>query len=104
MGQLLVRVTAAGGSSPLPPITPSNSLPGTNQLTSLAGGVLTVALVMAVIAVIVGGGIYAVGHRGGFAAQAHRGQQLLVGGVIGAVVVGAAHTLIGWSYGFGGGF
>ena len=88
----------------MPPINPSSSLPGTSALTSLAGGVLTVALIISVLAVIVGGGVFAVAHRSGFAGQMHRGQQLLVGGLVGAVVIGAAHTLVGWSYGFGGGF
>jgi hypothetical protein len=99
-----LAVPASGGGSPVPQVTPSATLPGTEEVKALLGGVAQYGLLAALFAVLAGAVMWAWAHRAGAIDRAHRGQMLVLGGVLGALIIGAASVLVNFGYTAGGAF
>lgn len=83
-------------------ISPNNTLPGTAQIAALVGGLVTWVLYACGAAILLGAGAWGLGHHSGNYAAEHRGRAMALGGVIGAMVAGAASTLVNFGFGVGG--
>lgn len=79
-------------------VTPNGSLPGGDEIIKLLGGLATWALYACVAAFLLGGAIWAFSVRAGNFTQAHKGRDLLLGGLIGAIITGAASALITFAF------
>ncbi|HET6793486.1 MAG TPA: DUF6112 family protein [Acidimicrobiales bacterium] len=82
-------------------VSPNDSLPGTSQIQSVVGGVITWILYICAFAVAVGAGAWGFGQRMGNFTSAHRGRELVVGGLLGGVLVGAAQMLVNFAFATG---
>jgi hypothetical protein len=89
------------GSGPLPNITPSSNLPGTNTLLSLVAGVFEVALIFCLAGLVTGALWWAVSAKGANLRGSHTGRDIVVGSVIGAILCGGANIIIGWAFSVG---
>ena len=81
---------------------PNSDLPGTRQLTELVGGLMTWVLLACVVAVLVGAATWGFGSRSGHFASAQQGRAMVLGGVLGAIIAGAAAALVNFGFGLGG--
>jgi Family of unknown function (DUF6112) len=84
--------------------TPSpnpSALPGAQTFQSLVNAITWFALVACLVAVIIGGVTWAFGASSTNAAAASKGQKTVVGGIIGAVIIGASSILINAFYHIG---
>ena len=83
-------------------IDPNNRLPGTAQLAELVGGLVTWVLLACAAAILLGAGAWGLGHQSGNYAAEHRGRAMALGGIIGAMIAGAASALVNFGFGVGG--
>jgi hypothetical protein len=83
-------------------IDPNNDLPGTAQIAALVGGLVTWVLFACAAAILLGAAAWGLGHQSGNYAAEHRGRAMALGGVIGAMVAGAASALVNFGFGVGG--
>lgn len=83
-------------------IDPNNDLPGTAQIAGLVGGLVTWVLLACAAAILLGAGAWGLGHQSGNYAAEHRGRAMALGGVMGAMVAGAASALVNFGFGVGG--
>jgi hypothetical protein len=77
------------------------ALPGSETFQSLVDAVTWFALVACLVAVIIGAVTWAFGSSSTNAAAASKGQKTVVGGIIGAVIIGASSILINFFYHLG---
>jgi hypothetical protein len=96
---VLAVVVGAGGPVPVVPAAPS--LPGTEEVTSLLQGLAQYGLLAAVAALLLGGALWAWASRNGAFQRVHQGQMLVLGGLIGALITGAATVLVNFAYSAG---
>lgn len=87
---------------PLVAVDPNSKLPGTAQLTSLVGGLMTWVLLACVAAVLIGAAAWGFGSRSGHFAATQQGRTMVLGGVAGAMITGAATALVNFGFGVGG--
>src|SRR3954470_24767208 len=99
-----VLAAAVGDGGGVPAVPPEANLPGTAEITSLLRGLAMYGLLAAVAALLVGGGMWAWAWRNGTFQRAHQGQMLVLGGLVGAVITGAATVLVNFAYGAGSAF
>ena len=83
-------------------IDPNNRLPGTAQLADLIGGLVTWVLFACAAAILLGAGAWGMGRQSGNYAAEHRGRSMALGGVVGAMIAGAATALVNFGFGVGG--
>lgn len=83
-------------------VDPNSKLPGTVQLTSLVGGLMTWVLLACVAAVLIGAATWGFGSRSGHYAATQQGRTMVLGGVAGAMITGAATALVNFGFGVGG--
>lgn len=83
-------------------INPNNNLPGTAQIAALVGGLVTWVLYACGAAILLGAGAWGLGHHSGNYAAEHKGRAMALGGIIGAMVAGAASALVNFGFGVGG--
>jgi hypothetical protein len=83
-------------------INPNNNLPGTAQIAALVGGLVTWVLYACGAAILLGAGAWGLGHQAGNYNAEHKGRSMALGGVIGAMVAGAASALVNFGFGVGG--
>jgi hypothetical protein len=83
-------------------VDPNSNLPGTAQLTSLVGGLMTWVLLACVAAVLAGAAAWGFGARTGHFGASQQGRSMVLGGVAGAVITGAATALVNFGFGLGG--
>lgn len=83
-------------------VDPNSKLPGTVQLTSLVGGLMTWVLLACVAAVLIGAAAWGFGSRSGHFAATQQGRTMVLGGVAGAMITGAATALVNFGFGIGG--
>ena len=94
------RLTA-GPAQPTVTVDPNSKLPGTAQLTNLVGGLMTWVLLACVRAVLAGAAAWGFGARSGHFGASQQGRLMVVGGVAGAMIAGAATALINFGFGLG---
>jgi hypothetical protein len=82
-------------------VDPNSKLPGTAQLTSLVGGLMTWVLLACVLAVLAGAAAWGFGARSGHFGASQQGRLMVLGGVAGAMITGAATALINFGFGIG---
>ena len=82
-------------------VDPNSKLPGTAQLTSLVGGLMTWVLLACVLAVLAGAAAWGFGARSGHFGASQQGRLMVLGGVVGAMITGAATALINFGFGIG---
>lgn len=82
-------------------VDPNSKLPGTAQLTSLVGGLMTWVLLACVLAVLAGAAAWGFGARSGHFGASQQGRLMVLGGVAGAMIAGAATALINFGFGIG---
>jgi hypothetical protein len=83
-------------------INPNNKLPGTAQLAHLVGGLMTWVLIACVVAILAGAATWGFGSKMGHMGAAQHGRVMVLGGVVGALVAGAAVALVNFAFGVGG--
>jgi hypothetical protein len=83
-------------------INPNKNLPGTAQIAALVGGLVTWVLYACGAAILLGAGAWGLGHQAGNYAAEHKGRAMALGGIIGAMVAGAASALVNFGFGVGG--
>jgi hypothetical protein len=83
-------------------IKPNSNLPGTSQLTSLIGGMMTWVLLACVVAILAGAAAWGFGARFGNYSSQQSGRMMVLGGVVGALVSGAAVALVNFGFHLGG--
>ncbi|HVY09542.1 MAG TPA: DUF6112 family protein [Mycobacteriales bacterium] len=83
-------------------VNPNKSLPGTAQLTHLIGGLMTWVLLACVVSVLAGAAAWGFGARFGHFGSQQSGRMMVLGGAVGALVAGAAVTLVNFAFGVGG--
>ena len=93
---------AATVGRPMVAVDPNSKLPGTVQLTSLVGGLMTWVLLACVAAVLIGAATWGFGSRSGHYAATQQGRTMVLGGVAGAMITGAATALVNFGFGVGG--
>ena len=101
---LITAAQAARLSSPTRPmvaVDPNSKLPGTAQLTSLVGGLMTWVLLACVLAVLAGAAAWGLGSRNGHYGASQQGRMMVLGGVAGAMITGAAAALVNFGFGIG---
>ena len=94
-----VRALAAARSTVA--VDPNSKLPGTAQLTSIVGGLMTWVLLACVLAVLAGAAAWGFGARSGHFGASQQGRLMVLGGVAGAMITGAATALINFGFGIG---
>lgn len=82
-------------------VDPNSKLPGTAQLTSLVGGLITWVLLACVLAVLAGAAAWGFGARSGHFGASQQGRLMVLGGVAGAMITGAATALVNFGFGIG---
>lgn len=83
-------------------IAPSDaSMPGAGVVRGLLNGLAQYGLYAAGAAVVVGGGMWGYANLNERPGAVNRGQKVAIGGVLGAVVIGAANVIINTAYGAG---
>jgi len=83
-------------------VSPSGgALPGGDLINRLLGGLSQWGLWGSVFAMLGGGLIWGVSHRANSMSGAHRGRDLVIGGLIGALVIGAAPALVNFAFSSG---
>jgi hypothetical protein len=82
-------------------VDPNSKLPGTEQLTSLIGGLITWVLLACVLAILAGAGTWGFGSRSGHFGASQHGRTMVLGGVAGAMITGAAAALVNFGFGVG---
>ena len=82
----------------VPKITPDGSLPGGVVIGHLLNGLASWALYACLFAFLLGATIWAFSVRAGNFTQAHKGRDLLLGGLIGALVTGAASVIVHFAF------
>ena len=92
VGALIPRLVA---------VDPNSKLPGTTQLNSLIGGLMTWVLLACVAAVLLGAAAWGFGSRTGHFAASQHGRGMVLGGVAGAMITGAAAALVNFGFGLG---
>jgi hypothetical protein len=78
-------------------------LPGSKLIEDGLNWLGYIALVASVASLLIGGALWGLGQLGGNPQSAQRGRQLVVGGLIGALIAGAAVLLVGQLYNAGAG-
>ena len=96
----LTHLSAAAGRR-LVAVDPNSELPGTAQLISLVGGLMTWVLLACVLAVLAGAAAWGFGARNGHFGASQQGRLMVVGGVAGAMITGAAAALVNFGFGVG---
>jgi hypothetical protein len=86
---------------PLVAVDPNTQLPGTAQLNGLIGGLMTWVLLACVAAVLLGAAAWGFGSRTGHFAATQHGRGMVLGGVAGAMITGAAAALVNFGFGIG---
>jgi hypothetical protein len=89
-------------SRPMVAVDPNSKLPGTVQLTSLVGGLMTWVLLACVAAVLIGAAAWGFGSRASHFTATQHGRTMVLGGVAGAMITGAATALVNFGFGIGG--
>jgi hypothetical protein len=92
---------AARVARPMVAVDPNSKLPGTPQLTSLVGGLMTWVLLACVAAVLAGAAAWGIGSRSGHFGATQNGRLMVLGGVAGAMITGAATALVNFGFGVG---
>jgi hypothetical protein len=82
-------------------VDPNSTLPGTAQLTSIVGGLMTWVLLACVLAVLAGAAAWGFGARSGHFGASQQGRLMVIGGVAGAMIAGAATALVNFGFGIG---
>ena len=82
-------------------VDPNSKLPGTAQLTSLVGGLMTWVLLACVLAILAGAGAWGFGARSGHFGASQQGRLMVIGGVAGEMITGAASALVNFGFGVG---
>ena len=77
-------------------------IPGAQLVGNLINGVAQFALFASVGAVLVGAGFWGWSNYNDRAAGVNRGQKMILGGVLGAVIVGASNLIINSAFAAGG--
>jgi hypothetical protein len=93
----MYRLIAAGIN-----ISPNHHLPGTPQVADLVGGLVTWVLYACGAAILIGAASWGLGHRSGNFGAEQKGRSMAIGGIIGAIVAGAATALVNFGFGVGG--
>lgn len=102
LGRALTETINATVIPPGVAVDPNSNLPGTAQLTSLIGGLMTWVLLACVAAVLIGAAAWGFGSRSGHFAATEKGRTMVLGGVAGAMITGAATALVNFGFGVGG--
>ena len=82
----------------VPNINPDGSLPGGEVIGHVLNGLASWSLYACLFAFLFGAAIWAFSVRAGNFTQAHKGRDLLLGGLIGALVTGAASVLVHFAF------
>ena len=90
-----------GTPRPTVAVDPNSKLPGTAQLTSLVGGLMTWVLLACVLAILAGASAWGFGARSGHFGASQQGRLMVLGGVAGAMITGAAAALVNFGFGVG---
>ncbi|MHB8449191.1 MAG: DUF6112 family protein [Mycobacteriales bacterium] len=83
-------------------VVPNQNLPGTTQIADLVGGLVTWVLYACIAVVLLGAAAWGVGHHGGSYAAEQRGRAMTLGGILGAIIAGAASALVTFGFNLGG--
>lgn len=83
--------------------TPNGSLPGSDTIAKLVGGLAEWGLYACLAAIVIGGAWWGWSQRSSNYHGVHSGRNLLLGGVIGAIVIGAANVIVAWAFTTGSG-
>jgi hypothetical protein len=79
----------------------AGALPGTEQLMSLIDGLAFWGLLACVAVLLAGAACWAAGSRGANYGAVANGKQMVLGGVIGAILTGAAQAVVNFFYNLG---
>jgi hypothetical protein len=82
-------------------VDPNSKLPGTTQLNNLVGGLMTWVLLACVAAVLIGAAAWGFGSKMSHYAATQNGRTMVLGGVAGAMITGAATALVNYGFGIG---
>lgn len=72
----------------------SHGLPALSLLKSIAGALMTFGLVFSVMAIVIGGAAYGIGAYANNGRLSSMGLKGIGGGIVGAIVVAAAPSLV----------
>src|SRR5438552_15507086 len=91
-------------AAPVPEVHAQPSLPGTEEIISLLRGLAEYGLLAALAALLAGAALWAWAWRSGAFQRMHQGQLRVLGGLVGAVITGAASVLVSFAYSAGAAF
>lgn len=78
-----------------------DGLPGGDALTQLVGGLMWMGLIACVAAIIIGAAAWGLaGHSGNYQA-AYMGRKAVLGGFLGALLIGAAAAIVTFAFDLG---
>ena len=77
---------------------PDQSFPGVKTAKSFFNGSIAIALVLCGIAVVLGGGAFAIGRALSHGTAQKVGLGFVLGGLIGAAVIGSAAVIVNFGY------
>ena len=92
-------VLMTGTASAQVDVTPDgDGIPGAGILTRLLNGFAQIGLIASAGAVVFGAGLWGWSNYSDRAAGVNRGQKMALGGVLGAVVIGAVNVIINTAF------
>jgi Family of unknown function (DUF6112) len=76
-------------------------LPGGTALQKFVNGLAGFSLLACLVAVIIGGGAWGLGHQSGNFQYTSRGKQGVLGGIVGAFLIGGSAAIINFFFNAG---
>jgi hypothetical protein len=103
MWWLLAQVptpTPAPGGDVNTPID-KTGLPGGDALAKLVGGLMYMGLILCIAAIVVGAAMWGLSAHSGNYQGAYMGRKAVLGGFLGALLIGAAAAIVRFAFGAG---
>jgi hypothetical protein len=89
------------GGGDVNPTIDKGGLPGGDALTHLVGGLMYLGLIACVGAIVAGAAMWGLSAHNGNYRGAYNGRLMVIGGAVGAFLIGAAAALVRFAFGAG---
>lgn len=101
MWSRLVGAPAPGPGGQVNPTIDKTGLPGGDSLSHMVGGAMYYGLILCIAAVVIGAATWGLSAYNGNYQGAYLGRRGVLGGFLGAVLIGAAAAIVNFAFGAG---
>ena len=88
-------------ADPVAPVIDKTGLPGGDAAAKLIGGLMYLGLLACIGAVVIGATMWAWGSHSGNYRGSYAGRCVVIGGAVGALLIGAAVTIVNFAFSAG---